>query len=222
MPLNPSQMTAQQRRNKRSNTRRNRRKALNNPTTFNRSEWDFVLDNNSNPLATLQSANQSPTLQPASQASTSQATTENSTVRDSCAGSVILEGSVNGIYQSDSPSFPKYRGPFHNGEYEVENMSVCTGDHGKFRTHWKGYNTFTLEPRCHLRNSPSYVNKAIDKYNENRPKGHADRYKRRRAVEHDIPKLLKEKVLQCKHCGQRASTEQKMLTHSKYCINRPI
>lgn len=167
--------TAQQKRNKRSNTRRNRRKALNNPTVFNRSEWDFVLNNNdTNKLSTThQPANQSPTLQPASQTSTSQTTAENSTDREFCASSVIFEGSVNGIYQSDSPSFPKYRGPFDNGEYEVENMSVCTRDHGKFRTYWKGYNTFTLEPRCHLRNSPYYVNKAIDKFNESRPKGHA-------------------------------------------------
>ena len=133
---------------------------------------------------------------------------------ESCAGSVILEGSVNGKYITDSPSYPPHYGPYENGEYETERLSVCTNDHGLFRTHWKNYAVFTLEPRCHLKNSPLLVNAAIDKFNSTHDKG--ERYKRRRAVVPDVKKLVQENSLQCHLCGRRVSNKQKLDQHMKF------
>lgn len=136
---------------------------------------------------------------------------------ESCAGSVILEGSVNGKYLSDLRMPKEKPGPFDNGEYEVDRVSVYTANHNYFRTHYTGHKEHTLELRCHLKNCPILVNQGIDRYNQSRPKGSADRYKRKRAVEHNIQKLLKERQIQCRNCGQRVSTEEKLNKHRKYC-----
>ena len=188
----PDQLrTKKQKENQRTNFLKRLKNSKNNNSQNNRMQWDFVFKSN-NFLCSRK--------------------IQNKECADSCAGSVYLEGSVNGIYLSDTNTSNKKPGVLENGEYEVDWMSVCTTDHKKFRTHWKGYENHTLEPRCHLRNAPVLVNAAIDKYNLN----HTNKYKHKRAVLPNIPELLKINPLQCEICGKRESSEHRMNLHKEY------
>lgn len=191
-------LSKKQRRNLRTNGLK-RLKKLKNNSENNRSQWDYVFK------STQQPSNNNDILCSRKE--------ENKECSDSCAGSVYLEGSVNGIYLSDSTTSNKNPGPLESGEYEADWMSVCTDNHSKFRTHWKGYENHTLEPRCHLRNAPVLVNAAIDKYNLNNTN---NKYKRKRAVLPNIPELLKINPLQCEICGKRESSTHRLKLHKEY------
>ncbi len=131
---------------------------------------------------------------------------------DSCAGSVFLEGSVNGKYRPQNPQ-PE-PDALANGEWEVYAASVMTADHKLFRTYFKGYKGHTLEPRAHLKNAPLCVNDAIDRFNAKQPKG--KRYRARRAVVPDIAELCKLNPLQCQICCRRVANESAMDEHMQW------
>ena len=131
---------------------------------------------------------------------------------DSCAGSVFLEGSVNGKYRPEC-SQPK-PDALANGEWEVYAASVNTADHKLFRTYFKGYKGHTLEPRAHLKNAPLCVNDAIDRFNAKQPKG--KKYRARRAVVPDIAELCKLNPLQCQVCSRRVADDKAMDEHMQW------
>ena len=131
---------------------------------------------------------------------------------DSCASSVFLEGSVNGKYRPQNPK-PE-PDALANGEWEVDAASVNTANHKLFRTYFRGYNGFTLEPRAHLKNAPLCVNDAIDRFNAKQPKG--SRYRARRAVVPDIAKLCKMNPLQCPDCCRRVADTKAMDDHMQW------
>ena len=109
---------------------------------------------------------------------------------DSCNGELYVEGPVNGKYIPEEKI--KNPGPYENGEYATDSMSVCTEDNRLFRVHWKDHPKFTLEPRCHLRNAPTHVNEAISKYN----KTHVKKYKGRKAVVPNIKNINKSYIFE--------------------------
>ncbi len=93
----------------------------------------------------------------------------------------------------------------------MDAASVYTADHKLFRTYFRGYKGFTLEPRAHLKNAPLCVNDAIDRFNAKQPKG--KRYRARRAVVPDIAKLCKMNPLQCPDCCRRVADKKVMDNH---------
>lgn len=131
---------------------------------------------------------------------------------DSCAGSVYLEGSVNGKYRPQI-SHPE-PDALANGEWEVDAASVNTANHKLFRTYFKGYNGFTLEPRAHLKNAPLCVNDAIDRFNAKQPKG--SKYRSKRAIVPDIAELCKLNPLQCQVCCRRVANSKAMDEHMQW------
>ena len=137
---------------------------------------------------------------------------EPSECSDSCAGSVFLEGSENGKYRPQNP-IPE-PDALANGEWEVDHASVNTVDHKLFRTYFRGYKGFTLEPRAHLKNAPLCVNNAIDRFNTTQPKG--KRYRARRAAVPDIAELCKLNPLQCEVCCRRVANQKAMDEHMQW------
>ena len=138
--------------------------------------------------------------------------TSNKDCSDSCAGSVFLEGSINGKYL---PQIPQVNpDPLANGEHEIDSASVNTADPKLFRVHFKGYDKHTLEPRKNLRNAALCVNNGIDRFNAKQPKG--KKYRARRAVVPDIAALCKLNPLQCQVCCRRVADNQAMDFHMQW------
>ena len=75
----------------------------------------------------------------------------------------IQDCNPDGTYpESECPEQP---GPFENGEFEVDRVSM-TSVAGVVKVYWKGWGEYTLELRKHMSNSKEAVNEAVDRYNK--------------------------------------------------------